>query len=265
MLDVMGEKRSATSVLLTKEIDSTMSGVCFWCQIEFSRLTLPVKSEVFCIDNDEHFAGVDDCSESVIMLVNTTVLCVHVSSDLMTALENLNNETDIITSSTISSNILSLTGKAQRGSSLVSTVFGSEAIQSGKTFINTMILHTLHIGTQVATSIAKTQVDATPSSTLKESFISSTTVTMNSTTTSTVNTIVKEMEETVPRSSFEGALYAAIIVCILFIGVIVGLVIMILCLVRKKCSCLALSDYLRQKLHRATNSRRNSQEGKSIT
>ncbi len=263
MLDVMDEKRSATSILLTKNIDSTMSGVCFWCQIEFSRLILPVKSEVVCIDNEEHFAGVDDCGDSVVMLVNTSVLCVHVSPDLASALESLNNERDIITTPTISSNILSLTGKAQSGSSLVSTMFGSEAIQSSKTFINTQ---TLHIGTKVATSIAKTQVYATPSSKLKDSFVSSSTTEspMNNTTSSTVNTIiVRGMEETVPRSSFEGALYAAIIVCILFIGVIVGLVIMILCLVRKKCSCLVqVSDYLRQKLHRATNSRRNSQEGK---
>ncbi len=265
----MKEERSATSVLLTQTIDSTQSGLCFWCQIEVSgSVTLPKKSDAFCIHSEKDYSALNICGSNSVMLVNTSMQCIQLSADLV---KNLTNETDIRTSSTIS-NVLSATRRDQANSRLVNTIIGSEAIKLPSTSINTN-LHSLHIGTQFATSSSKTKVDATPSSKLTEPFVRSSSVTetpiqvtMNSTSALITASTGGGAEETVPRSSFEGALYAAIVICILFVGVIVVLAIVILCLSRKKCSCVeqaALS--FRRKFQNGNNSGRNPPQGKNST
>ena len=274
----MGETRSASSVLLIEEIDSTQDQTCFWCQIEFNGLILPDTSSSLCIESEDYYTGLlqaDSCSESPhagTMPVDTSIHCINISDKVAGQLELLKDDGRIQTSSSkptatvsctaqliptlhISDSVHPTTTKHVGSSGLV--IPDSEAIVPLKTSIN-IDQYSLHTATPVAMSTSKTHASATPSSALDTAPVS-TSVTQSpvqATMTSTTTTEVTMPVETVPKSSFEGALYAAIIVCVLFVGVIVVLVVVIVCLMRKKCSCLERSGQsLRQRVQ-------NSNEGR---
>ena len=283
--DSMGETRTVSSVLLIKEIDSTHDQTCVWCQIEFSGLILSETSSSLCIENEEYYTGslqADSCSDGT-MSVDTSISCVNISDKMGEQLELLENGDLIQTSSskpTVDiSSTAQLTPTPRMSGSVHPTstnhvgssglvVPDSEAIVPLKTSIN-IDLYSLHTATPVAMSTSKTHASATPSSTLHAAPVSSSVtqstvrVTMSATTNESPTTGVTVVE-TVPKSSFEGALYAAIIVCILFVGVILILVVVIVCLMRKKCSCLEQTGQsLRQRVTSSQGGR--NQPGKCMS
>lgn len=249
ILDVMGETRSVSSIIRTNSISSEHTGKCFWCQIEFETLHLPHTSNALCIEGHDYYSTIlrtKSCKDEGnigAMLVDTTVLCVNISDNLAADLQRLKDVTTMSTlfelAPTRSYSVLepsrthpthTMHEAKEKGS-----VLGMVTLTSSHTDdnITTLSLHTI---SPVAMTSTQTQEKTTPRSTQSGNSVS---LLDSLLVASTQNSTDEKMDETVPRSSFEGALYAAIVVCIMFVGVIVVLIVVIVCLLKRKCSCLS--------------------------
>lgn len=280
ILDVMSEKRSVSSILRTNSINSEHSNRCFWCRIEFSAsgLYIPHTSNALCIRRKEYYSNVqrsNKCSyqgSNGAMVVDTSVQCMNITDNLAVGLQGLQDDGamrtlfrlaptksySVLESSVVQPSHGVSEAKLQDGVLGIVTLTSAHSDEN----IASKITHSLHTILTVAMTSTKTQAKTTPSSSqtghsvsLLDEFLVAT----------TQNSTDDNMDATVPRSSFEGALYAAIVVCILFVGVIVVLVIVIVCLSKRKCSCLSRvgSRTIRQ-LVRLRAERRETREGESV-
>ena len=275
VLDVMGETRSISSILRTNSISPEYTGRCFWCQIEFAGLHLPHTSNALCIDGQEYYSTVlrtKSCSDEGsigTMLVDTSVLCVNISDNLAAKLQRLK---DGATMSTLFDLAPTLSYPVVEPTRVLPTHTVYEAKEKGSVLgmltltsshtddnITTLSLHTLP---SVAMTSTQTKDKTTPSSTQSGNSVS---LLDNLFVASTQNSTDENMDESVPRSSFEGALYAAIVVCIMFVGVIVVLIVVIVCLSKRKCSCLSqvgsTSSRAVRQLVRLRSRRRDTSDG----
>jgi len=197
---------STVSSFLRTMVNSLDIGTCFWCELTIQGAGPFVRSNELCLEDSE----LEQCSLDELVVVNMTETCVASVSVI---------DPSIATSSTI----------------VASTMFGSEAPALATTAHNTLLL-TSHSASPVTMSTRQTKPAATPSSifiSLKESsFVQDSSLLVMSTMASQTTDVM----ETVPRASFEGALAAAVVVCVLFVAVIVTLVVLIVCLTKKNWS-----------------------------
>lgn len=251
--------RSVSSVLRTGPIGDEHSGKCLWCQAEFSGIVHPLKSNALCIQSESRYVELDKCSDAVI--VNTSLICADVTEDFMARLKkeaslDVSATVDMLTNSTHSTSGVPILVSSQQPIPSPSQI-ALKSISGGfvkPTSVDKRLPYStsLHTNSMVTASIAPS---ITPVLTIKN--VVPTTADMVITTTDTPQINVENMGETSgpgmglmeengtnpnapSRSSLEGPLYVAIVICAVFVVIIVVLVSTIVCLLRKKCGCLEI-------------------------
>lgn len=244
--------RSMSSVLRTGPIDAEKhSGKCLWCQAEFGDIAHPLKSNALCIQDENRYAELDECSDAV--LVNTSLICADVSDDFMRRLKkevSLRNErssamTGMFTTTREVSTLVSsqepvLSPSPSISSATISTSVYKQLPSSMSLHTNSMVTASAALSViPVPTVVPTTGGAVTPSDTPAISDDNN----MGKTQGPGAGLMEEENgtnPNTQPKPSLEGPLYAAIVVCVVFVVIIVVLVGTIVCLMRKKCGCLMI-------------------------